>query len=41
MSGSNVEHGVVRDVPYAILMRMRNGKVVEVMTIGFTSIEGV
>ena len=39
MSGLNVVHGIVKEVPYVILMRMGNGKVVEIMTIGSTSIE--
>ena len=39
MSGSNIEHGIVRDVPYVILMRMGNGEVIEIMTIGSTSVE--
>ena len=39
MSGSNVEHAIVKDVPYVILMRMDNGKVVEIMAIGPASIE--
>ena len=39
MSGSNVEHGIVKEVHYVILMQMGNGKVGEIMTIGSTSIE--
>ena len=39
MNGSNVEHEIVTEVLYVILMRMRNGDAVEVMAIGSTSIE--
>ena len=39
MSGSNAQQGAVEEVPYVILMRMGNGEIVEVMTIGSTSIE--
>ena len=39
MSGSNVEHGVVKDILYVILLRMGNGEVIEIMTMESTFVE--
>ena len=39
MSRPNVEYGIAKEVPYVILMKMGNGEIMDVMTIGATSIE--
>ena len=41
MTGANVEYVVVRDVPYVVFMRVGNGEVVEIMSMGAVSIEDV
>ena len=39
MSESNIEQGILKEVPYVILVRVENGEVVEIMTVGTISIE--
>ena len=39
MNRSNIDHGIVEEVSYVLLMRMGNRVVVELMIIGTTSIE--
>ena len=39
MSGDNIERGVMKDLLYVILLRMGNGEVIEILTIGSTSVE--
>ena len=39
MSGDNIERGVVKDLLYVILLRMGNGEVMEILTMGSTSVE--
>ena len=39
MNGSNIKHEVVRDIPYVILLRMGDGEVIKIMTMGLTYVE--
>ena len=39
MSGDNIERGIVKDLLCMILLRMGNGEVIEIMTMGSTSVE--
>ena len=39
MSGDNIECGIVKDLLYVILLRMGNGEVIEILTMGLTSVE--
>ena len=39
MSGDGIERGVVKDLLYMILLRTGDGKVIEIMTMGSTSVE--
>ena len=32
MSGDDIEHGIVKDLFYVILLRMGNGEVIEILT---------
>ena len=39
MSGDNIEHGILKDLLYVILLRMGNGEVIKILTMGSTSVE--
>ena len=39
MSGDNIERGIIKDLLYMILLRMGNGDVIEIMTMGLTLVE--
>ena len=39
MSRANIEHGIVKDLVYIILLRMGNGQVIEILTMVSTLVE--
>ena len=39
MSGDNIERGILKDLPNVILLRIGNGEVIEILTMGSTSVE--
>ena len=39
MSGDGIKRGVVKDLLYMILLRTEDGKAIEIMTMGLTSVE--